>query len=236
MNVAARIEAEAGADWTANGWAVIPGFLAANELPSLRIEADRLFRDKALFEQRGAVPNSTSRNDRLDPVIDVSAIFSNLARDSRLLDKVRSVLGGEPQLLKDKFIAKPPGAPGYGAHQDAAYWPGLGVDATRFLTAIIFLDDATQETGAIECAPGLHGQLLTDPDEIADPDEASLGAFTTIEAKAGDLLLLHALTPHRSGANNSAGMRRALLFTYGIDPRPDLYAIYKQLQEELRRQ
>jgi ectoine hydroxylase-related dioxygenase (phytanoyl-CoA dioxygenase family) len=57
-----------------------------------------------------------------------------------------------------------------------------------------------------------------------------------IEAKAGDLLLLHSLTPHRSGSNRSGDMRRALLFTYGVDPRPDLYAVYKQLQEALRRQ
>jgi ectoine hydroxylase-related dioxygenase (phytanoyl-CoA dioxygenase family) len=236
MNVAARIETGPGADWKANGWCLVPGFLDPGELTALRAEADRLFRDKALFEKRGAVPNSTTRSDRLDPVIDVSPTFAALARDSQLLAVISDAIGGEPQLMKDKFIAKPPGAPGYGAHQDAAYWPGLGVDPSRFLTAIIFLDDATAEKGAIECAPGFHGRLLTDPNEIADPDEAALGDFTMIEAKAGDLLLLHSLTPHRSGSNRSGDMRRALLFTYGVDPRPDLYAVYKQLQEALRRQ
>ena len=236
MNFAARIEAGAGADWRANGWCLIPGFLDPAELTSFRAEAERLFRDKALFEQRGAVPNSTTRSDRLDPVVDVSPAFAALAQDSRLLEIVGNALGGDPQLMKDKFIAKPPGAAGYGAHQDAAYWPGLNVDASHFLTAIIFLDDATAEKGAVECVSGLHGQLLTDPDEIADPDEETLGDFTMIEAKAGDLLLLHSLTPHRSGGNRTGEMRRALLFTYGVDPRPDLYAIYNQWQEALRRQ
>ena len=236
MNVTARIEAGPEADWQANGWCLVPGYVDAAELAMLRAEAERLFRDKALFDQRGAVPNSTTRSDRLDPVIDVSPTFAELAQDGRLLGLVGHALGGEPQLMKDKFIAKPPGAPGYGAHQDAAYWPGLGVDASSFLTAIIFLDDATAEKGAIECVPGLHGGLLTDPDEIADPDEATLGDFTMIEAKAGDVLLLHSLTPHRSGSNRSDEMRRALLFTYGVDPRPNLYAVYKQLQEALRRQ
>jgi len=236
MNVASRIEAGPGPDWTANGWCLIPRFVDSAELASLCAEAGRLSRDKSLFEQRGAVPNSTTRGDRLDPVIDISPPFAAFARDDRLLRVVRQALGGQPQLMKDKFIAKPPGAAGYGAHQDAAYWPGLNVDAARFLTAIVFLDDATAEKGAIECVSGLHGQLLTDPDEIADPDEATLGDFTMIEAKAGDLLLLHSLTPHRSGSNRSGEMRRALLFTYGVDPRPDLYAVYKQLQEALRRQ
>ena len=236
MNVASRIEAQPDAGWQANGWCLVPGFMNPTEMAALRAEAERLYRDKTLFEQRGSVPNSTTRSDRLDPVIDVSAVFTGLARDDRLLKLVGDALGGEPQLMKDKFIAKPPGAAGYAAHQDAAYWPGLGVDPGRFLTAVIFLDDATPEKGAIECVSGLHGQLLTDPDEIADPDEASLGDFTTIEAKAGDLLLLHSLTPHRSGTNRSDAMRQALLFTYGVDPRPNLYEIYKQLQEALRHQ
>jgi len=158
-----------------------------------------------------------------------------LARDPRLLAEVEGVLGGEVQLMKDKFIAKPPGAGGYGTHQDGAYWPGMGFDTSRFLTAVIFLDDATSENGAIECAAGYHERLLTDPGVVADADEGQLGEFTTIEARVGDLLLLHALTPHRSSANRSRGMRRALLFTYGVDSRPDLYAVYKQFQQEVRR-
>jgi len=236
MNVAAKIGLAVPADWAANGWALLPEFLSGREIVVLGEEADRLCRDRSLFEQRGAVPNSSTRSDRLDPVIDVSPLFADLARDRRLLGVVGNALGGQPQLMKDKFIAKPPGAPGYGAHQDAAYWPGLGVDATCFLTAVIFLDDATAAKGAIECVPGRHGELLTDPGTVADPDERTLGPFTMIEAKAGDLLLLHSLTPHRSGSNRSDEMRRALLFTYGVDPRPDLYAVYKQLQEALRRQ
>ena len=236
MNIAVRLDTAPGDDWQSNGWALIPGFIGDEAIAGLRAESDRLCGQAALFEERGAIPNSTTRNDRLDPVIDVSPVFANLAQDDRLLALVRETLGGEPQLMKDKFIAKPPGAIGYAAHQDAAYWPRLGVDTRRFLTAVIFLDDSTAEKGAIECVSGLHGSLLTDPNEIADPDEEALGAFTMIEAKAGDLFLLHSLTPHRSGINQSDGMRRALLFTYGVDPRPDLYVIYKQLQEALRHQ
>ena len=134
------------------------------------------------------------------------------------------MLGGEAQLFKDKFIAKPPGAPGYGAHQDGAYWPGMGLDPRRFVTAVLFLDDAANENGAIECVSGCH-ELLTDPETIADPDESLLGAFVTVKAEAGDLLLLHAFTPHRSGPNRSRSMRRTLLFTYGVDDRPDLYGL-----------
>ena len=220
--------------WDASGWALHPGFLPAEEVGELVREAERLTADPALSAGRGAVPNSATRSDRIDPVIDLSPRFAALARDPRLTELAGRLLGGDVQLMKDKFIAKPPGAKGYATHQDAAYWPGLGIDARRFLTAVLFLDDSTAAKGAIECASGHHLSLLTNPDRIADPDETRLGEFTTIEAKAGDLLLLHALTPHRSGPNRSDSMRRALLFTYGVDARPELYTIYHCLQKDWR--
>jgi ectoine hydroxylase-related dioxygenase (phytanoyl-CoA dioxygenase family) len=181
-----------------------------------------------LFSERGAVANSQRRSDRLDPVIDLSPAFAAVARDRRLLALASELLGGEAQLFKDKFIAKPPGATGYAAHQDGAYWPGMGLDPGRFLTAVLFLDPAGDDNGAIACASNMHRELLTDPDRVADPDEDAIGPFQTIAAAAGDLLMIHALTPHRSASNRSQRMRRALLFTYGVDPRPDLYAAYQQ--------
>ena len=234
MTMMAKLDGVPSEDWDANGWALIPGFLGADEVAALREDAERLCAEPTLFGARGAVPKSATRSDRLDPVIDVSQPFAALAQDSRLRLIVDNILGGEAQLLKDKFIAKPPGAPGYATHQDAAYWPGLDFDFDRFLTAAVFLDDSPADRGAIECASGYHRALLTDPDTISDPDETELGAFTTIESKSGDLVLIHALTPHRSGPNRSSAMRRALLFTYGIDPRPDLYDRYKQLQRRIR--
>lgn len=234
MSVAARIGPTAKPDWQSKGWTLISGFLGEEDLEVLRAEADRLWADQTLFGVRGAVPNSATRSDRLDPVIDLSPAFAALARDPRVMAEVEAVLGGAAQLMKDKFIAKPPGAGGYATHQDGAYWPGMGFDTSRFLTAIIFLDDATATNGAIECAAGHHHGLLTDPSVVADPNEDQLGEFATIEARAGDLLLLHALTPHRSGPNRSSEMRRALLYTYGIDARLDLYNIYQKFQQEVR--
>lgn len=234
MNRIARVDMVPNDHWNTYGWALVTGFLKADEVAALRQEADRLCENQALFEARGFVPNSATRSDRLDPVIDVSPPFAALARDRRLISLVSGALGGEAQLFKDKFIAKPPGAVGYTTHQDAAYWPGLGVDPSRFLTASLFLDDSTAVKGAIECASGHHRALLTDPNAITDPDEAALGPFTTVEAKSGDIVLLNALTPHRSGANRSNSLRRTLLFTYGVDPRPDLYGLYKQFQRSMR--
>jgi hypothetical protein len=233
MNAEIRLDAERQTSWESCGWALIPGFLGADEIAMLCREADRLLQRRHLFEQRGTVPFSPTRGDRLDPVIDVSETFTALAFDPRILALAESVAGGPVQLMKDKFIAKPPGAGGYGVHQDGAYWMGLNIDPDRFLTVAIFLDDATPEKGPIECAPGFHRGLLTDPAQVGDPDESLLEPFTVIEARAGDVLLLHSLTPHRSGPNQGDEMRRALLFSYGLDDRPDLYERYYQLKRSI---
>lgn len=216
--------------WKREGWALVPGLLGEVELETLRREAERLWANQETFAQRGAVVQSPTRNDRLDPVIDLSAPFRSLAGDARLLAVVSELLGGEAQLMKDKFIAKPPGTSGYTAHQDGAYWQGMGLDFGRVLTAVLFFDDSPAEKGAIECAPH-PDRLLTETGVVADVDEAAIGPFRAIEAKAGDLLLLHALVPHRSGPNRSSDRRRTLMFTYGVDSRPDLYGIYHRARE-----
>ena len=233
MNAEVRIELAAADHWDLHGWALLPGFLGPDELGPLRSEAGRLIGQKEHFHARGVVPFSPTRSDRLDPVIDLSERFAALAADPRLLDLAATHLGGQPQLMKDKFIAKPPGANGYGTHQDGAYWRGLGVDFDRMLTIAIFLDDAKADQGPIECASGFHRALLTGPDGAIDPDDSTLGPFAVIEAKAGDVLLLHSLTPHRSGPNISDRMRRALLFSYGVDDRSDLYGRYYQLRQSI---
>ena len=220
--------------WARNGWVLIPGFIRGEELAEVQLAGDRLWEHQDLFGSRGAVLNSARRSDRMDPFIDVSETFAALSRDPRLLAVVSEVLGGEPQLMKDKFIAKPGGSGGYGAHQDAAYWQGIDLDFDVVLTATLFLDDATADNGAMECASGQHHALLTEPGQVADPEEHLIKPFTMIEAKAGDLLLLHSLTPHRSGTNNTDGMRRAAHFTFAVDPVPDLYARYKQFTNPSR--
>ena len=233
MNAEVRIGRLATDHWASHGWMLLPEFLGTDELGPLRGEADRLIDRKEYFDERGVVPFSPTRSDRLDPVTDLAPLFAALAADPRLLGLAGSVLGGQPQLMKDKFIAKPSGANGYGTHQDGAYWVGLGVDFDRMLTIAIFLDDAKAAQGPIECASGFHRTLLTGPDGAIDPDDCTLGSFAVIEANAGDVLLLHSLTPHRSGPNRSDRMRRALLFSYGVDDKPDLYGRYYQLRQSI---
>ena len=223
----AKLSARGLDEWRSRGWTLVPGFLREEQLAPLRRECERLMTQLALFDQRGAVPASRRRTDRLDPTIDVAPEFRVLAHHPDLVGLVSEAVGGEVQLLKDKFIAKPPGASGYGLHLDGNYWLGMGLDLDRFATAVIFIDDALADKGMIECADGWHPLARAD-EPISDPDEGSVGPLAPVEARAGDVLLLHARTVHRSGPNRSAEPRRTLSFSYGVDARPGLYQIYQQ--------
>jgi ectoine hydroxylase-related dioxygenase (phytanoyl-CoA dioxygenase family) len=214
-------------EWRSRGWAVARNFIDEERLAALRTASDRLNANPLLFEQRGAVRASAPRTDRLDPVIDLAPGFRALAADPDLIELLGEALGGEVQLMKDKYIAKPAGAGGYALHIDAAYWLGMDLDLDRVASAIVFLDDATLDNGAIECADGWH-PLAAPGEPIVDPAEGSVGPLAAVEAQAGDVLLLHARTPHRSGTNRSTAPRRTLMLTYGIDARPGLYGLYQQ--------
>lgn len=212
-----------------SGYARISGLFTATEVDSLRAEADRLCANPSLFDDpaRNMVRLGDDRADRIDPVIDVSPRFAKLAMDRRLLDIAGKVLGSEAQLLKDKFIAKPPGATGYGVHQDVAYWHELGIAGEDAVTLALCLDPCTRMNGALEFAPGYHHALLTDPGVVADPDESSFPHFDLMATDPGDLLVFSALAPHRSGNNNSADQRRVLFLTFVRDEREDMYQFYQ---------
>ena len=109
MNAELAIQPMSTDHWSAHGWLHLPAFMGQDETAALRGEADRLLRNRKHFDQRGAVLFSPTRSDRLDPVTDLSQPFAALAADPRLMGLVAALVGGRPQLMKDKFIAKPPG-------------------------------------------------------------------------------------------------------------------------------
>jgi 2-aminoethylphosphonate dioxygenase len=211
------------------GWAHLPGFLDVATLESWKAEAGRLCACDELFEGsgRGTLLVGQTRRDRLDPVIDVSPVYAAAATGPLMLGAAEAVLGRPAQLFKDKFIAKPPGAPGYGAHQDLTYWPGFAIDPDLLVTIVVFLDASDADNGALEVTSGQHRSWLTPRGVVADPQPSQLGRFHTVVCDAGDAVLLHPLTPHRSGQNTSDHMRRTVLLTYAADDTPNLWGAYQ---------
>lgn len=196
-------------------WTVVRNFLSGNELAKLRSEALRLQEAQDLLEARGGLLLGDRRKDRIDPVSDVSSPIAGISVELAAL--AREVLGAPVKLVKDKLILKLPGSPGYSLHQDFAYYQGMGFKPDCACTIALFLDDSTDENGAIEFAEGTGWKLLTPEGELQDPDPESFGSYLPCYGAAGDALIFSTLVPHRSDRNHSTLPRRTIFFLYAVD-------------------
>ncbi len=221
-----------------DGYVTLPNQFTADEIAAWRAECDRLWGvvdgdpDAARVQWRGHERHGQIR-DRIDPVVDISPVFAELAADSRLVAPARAVLRAEPALMKAKLITKRPGTAGYMMHQDFPYWAPLGIPADDLLTLQVSIDEARADNGAVELFARLHHRrLASTANEPLDVDESrmDLSGGALAELGPGDVLLFHSLTPHRSGPNRSTGSRRALFFTYTTTAHGDVYRRYHDQQ------
>lgn len=115
-------------------------------------------------------------------------------------------------------------------HQDYPYWyVSVGTDAADVVTAIVFLDDATEASGAVRVIPGSHrnGPAPRNPDDptrfLADPSRLDAAAEVLVEVPAGSVLWFGAFLVHRSSPNTSGQHRRAILPSWQPAGRPWLH-------------
>lgn len=168
-----------------------------------------------------------------DPVIDISPVAARFAADPRILAMVESIYGEAASLFKEKLIFKPAGAKGYNLHQDIPrHWAGF---PRTFLTVLIPIDAATLDNGCTQVFTGYHHSFIEVgapnlymlPDDCVDPSRR-----VNLLLNPGDVAIFHGLTPHCSGPNRSAGLRRGFYVSYnalsdGGDQRTAHYAKFQ---------
>lgn len=106
-------------------------------------------------------------------------------------------------------------------HQDFPYWyVRIGEEAHDIVTAVILLDDADAENGALRVLPGSHkkGPFPRDPNDplrsLADPAQVDDAQEVLLEAPAGSVVWFGSLLLHRSAPNLSDRDRRAVLHSF----------------------
>jgi phytanoyl-CoA hydroxylase len=167
---------------------------------------------------------------RLDPV------FAGLSRGARLA-AVAAALGLEhPERRQSMLIVKQPGIGGEVRwHQDASYLYTDPITVTTFWWA---LEDADADNGCLWVQPGGHrgplrerfvrdaaGARLVPVDPLPWPERS---ASVPVPVRAGSLVLMHGLLPHRSDANRSA--RSRLAYTLHVTDASSRYAADNWLQ------
>ena len=162
--------------------------------------------------------------------------FRELAHDPRLCDKIESLIGAHFNLQHSKLNMKPAkvGSP-VEWHQDLAYFPHTNDD---LVTALIYLDDASEENGCLQVLPRHHTHYFDHSDEdgrFAGMITEDIGAFgqpRSLPAPAGSVILMHCIAPHTSLPNRSPRPRRTLIYEYRAnDAFPIYYGEMTQLAE-----
>jgi ectoine hydroxylase-related dioxygenase (phytanoyl-CoA dioxygenase family) len=225
------------------GYLIVRGAFSAEEIAALAAEAEGLFQRNELIDSQNIrcrwqnhFETEECRFDCFDPVIDIGPVCRYFAYDERILGVLRAIYDDEACLFKDKLIFKPPGASGYGLHQDFIGWREF---PESFITVIVAIDATDAENGATEVFPSAHHKGYLSPrdgeyhplgDEAVDESTA-----TPLVLAPGDIALFGGFMPHRSAANRTGAMRRQLYLSYntGRDGGEQREAHYKQYHEWL---
>ncbi len=228
-----------------DGYLILRGLLTPAEVAELAAEADRLLARTDLIAPNNLrvrwQPHTGTGQplfEVFDPVIDIAPACARVAGDARLRGALASIYGDEPCLFKDKLIFKPPGARGYGLHQDYIGWPGF---PKSFVTVVVAIDAFDAGSGGTEVFPGYHqrGYLGREDGQYHPITEEQVPSArgVPLDLAPGDVAMFGCFLPHRSSPNATDRSRRGLFLSYNArsDGGEQREAHYRQFHDYLRR-
>jgi phytanoyl-CoA hydroxylase len=179
----------------------------------------RFFFEEEAFDGDGGLrqPKQLSINKIGHAEHDLDPVFSGFSRRPAVAEIAADLGFVDPLLVQSMYIFKQPRIGGeVAAHQDATFLYTDPVSVVGFWYA---LQDATVDNGCLWAVPGGHRTTLrkrflrtsdgaTTFEGYDDAPFADAGQVP-LEARAGTLVLLHGLLPHRSGHNSSDRSRHA---------------------------
>src|SRR5690349_7149761 len=128
-------------------------------------------------------------------------------------DLCHDLIGPNARLYWDMAVYKKPDTIAqFPWHQDNGY---TFVDPQQYLTCWVALSDATLENGCPWVLPGAHkqGTFVHRATRVGlaciDEDEPA-GSYP-VPVKAGAIVVMSSLAPHKTGSNLSTGVRKALV-------------------------
>jgi ectoine hydroxylase-related dioxygenase (phytanoyl-CoA dioxygenase family) len=220
-----------------NGYLMAPGAVTAAELAALRGDFNAWVAESRTKTQNyGEMVDGRPRFDlepghsatqpalrRVNSPVEVSQVFRDAMAASRMTDCVADLIGPNVKFHHSKINSKLPGAATKVKwHQDFPFTPHSNDD---LVTALLLLDDMTEENGALEVLPGSHrGDLhtlwhngvFTGSIEESVADEMQTRAAPCLGA-AGSVCLMHTRLAHGSKPNLSKLPRTLFICVYSAE-------------------
>ncbi len=234
----ARLEADAYAAFSRDGYLVLPSVFNAAEVAAMRADADfvlELIVNSSLANERHSRRlDIRKRRDgamvvrKIQPIVDLALALARFSNDDRLLRPMAELMGDEPVLMEEKLNYKQPvpamdlfDVPAdddrFPIHNDWAYYQVNGYPK-EIISSAITIDDCHEGNGPIRVFPGTHRRHvehlrvrngLEVPPGTVDP-----GTAVSVLAPAGSVLLFHSCLIHTSGPNPSDAPRRMMIYSH----------------------
>jgi ectoine hydroxylase len=220
-----------------NGFLLIDDLFPEQEVQELLAEVERMRVDPAIAGMEEAITEPGSEAVRsIFRVHQLNERLSQLARDPRLINVARQILGSEVYIHQSRANMKP-GFKGkeFYWHSDFETWHVEdGMPRMRALSCSVLLTDNNACNGPLMLVPGSHQQFIScqgiTPDdhykqslkkqEYGVPDQLSLqllveqGGIEAITAKAGSVIFFDCNTMHGSAGNISPWPRANVFMVY----------------------
>ncbi|MEM7745854.1 MAG: phytanoyl-CoA dioxygenase family protein [Pseudomonadota bacterium] len=217
-----------------DGVLVVEDAVTPDQLTALRAVFDGWVTDsRAHAEDYGETLDGRARFDlepghtadrpalrRVQSPEEVSDVFADVMRTARTVDVVAELIGPAIRFHHGKVNSKLPGAATkVKFHQDFTFQPMTNDD---MITALLFVDDVTEENGPLEVVPGSHrgplhslwhGGVFTGAvdDAVVEQNRDRIVSCT---GRAGSVCLMHASLLHGSAPNLSDRPRTLYITTY----------------------
>jgi ectoine hydroxylase-related dioxygenase (phytanoyl-CoA dioxygenase family) len=219
------------------GYLLVENAVSAEQLAALRKQfADWLEDSRGHDEAYGETVDGRARFDlepghsaekpalrRINAPTDISEDYYRVMRDSRMTDCVAELIGPGIKYHHSKVNSKLPGAAtAVKWHQDFPFTPHSNDD---LITALLMVDEVTDENGPLQVVPGSHKGEIYDlwHDGVftgAVDDEVTrycLEHAVTCTGKAGSLCLMHTRLLHGSAPNLSSQPRTLFITVYSAE-------------------
>ncbi|MGI9486732.1 MAG: phytanoyl-CoA dioxygenase family protein [Geminicoccaceae bacterium] len=160
---------------------------------------------------------------RVNAPIEVSDAYYEAMANSRMTDAVADLIGPNIKLHHTKINSKLPGAATVVKwHQDFPFTPHSNDD---LVTALLMVDEVTEENGPLEVTPGTHkgplhglwhdGKFTGAVGDAIAADCKSQASLCT--GQAGSVCLMHTRLLHGSTANRSDRPRTLFISVYSAE-------------------
>lgn len=238
------LSAEQVAAYDRDGFLQLDNVFSDEEVQTLLEETQRMASDPAITCLPEAITEPGSNAVRsVFRVHQLGELMANLARDARLINVARQILGSEVYMHQSRANMKP-GFKGkeFYWHSDFETWHVEdGMPAMRALSCSVLLTDNNACNGPLMLVPGSHRQFVScqgrTPDEhykkslkqqeYGVPDPVSLrllveqGGIQPMTAKAGSVVFFDCNTMHGSNGNISPW------------PRANIFMVYNSVENKL---